>query len=339
MRKVGVPDEEVVGAFISQFYGENGPSAHSIPDEVLTPVLPESATGIREWLSERRGKKVALLLPKRGPRAKLIELANDNASHAFSEKRRSLEGVSDRLEDIQRRLRLPTLPRMVECLDISHLGGKDTSGGLVRMVDGEFDKSGYRSFHVKSVAEGDDYGAIYEVLSRRFRRALQQEGEVKEEGSGWEIPDLLVVDGGRGQLHAALKAARDLGLHDLAVVGLAKEREKVTGEVEVDRIYLPGQKNGIGIRPHTALVLLARLRDEAHRFANSIRKKQGKSHRLRSELESVPSLGPVTRKRLLSDIGGPIQIREASDEALLAVKGVTRRQVEALRKVFGKEES
>lgn len=336
MRKVGVPDEEVVGAFIAHYYGDEGPAAHAIPDEVLVPVLPESATGVQEWLSDRRGRKVALLRPQRGPRVKLMELANDNATHAFAEKRRSKDDVEERLMDIQRRLRLPTLPRVVECLDISHLGGQDTSGGLVRMVDGVFDKSGYRSFHVKREVEGDDYGAIHEVLSRRFRRAVEESEESRGGEVGWESPDLLVVDGGRGQLNVALTAARDLGLHELSIVGLAKEREKVTGETETDRVYLPGQKNGVTIRPHTALVLLARLRDEAHRFANSIRKKKGTAQRLRSELEDVPGVGAVTRKRILSAIGGPMEIREASDEALLGIPGVTRRQVESLRKRFGR---
>jgi excinuclease ABC subunit C len=127
-------------------------------------------------------------------------------------------------------------------------------------------------------------------------------------------------------------------LHELSIVGLAKEREKVTGETETDRVYLPGQKNGVTIRPHTALVLLARLRDEAHRFANSIRKKKGTTQRLRSELEDVPGVGAVTRKRILSAIGGPMEIREASDETLLGIPGVTRRQVESLRKRFGRSE-
>lgn len=341
MRKVGVPDEEVVGAFVAHFYGDEGPAAHAIPDEVLVPILPESATGVQEWLSERRGRKVKLLQPKRGPRVKLVEMAVDNAAHAFAEKQRAKDDVVSRLEDIQKRLRLPTVPHVIECLDISHLGGRDTSGGLVRMVDGELDKSGYRAYHLQRVAEGDDYGAIYEVLSRRFRRAVEvaertEEGEDRsEEREPWQRPDLLVVDGGRGQLNAALAASRDLGLHDLAIVGLAKERESVTGETMTDRVYLPGQKNGIGIRPHTALVLLARLRDESHRYANSVREKKGAGTRLRSELEDVPGVGAVTRKRLLSEIGGPMQIREATDEVLLS-KGVTKKQLEALRSRFGR---
>jgi excinuclease ABC subunit C len=175
---------------------------------------------------------------------------------------------------------------------------------------------------------------------------MQQEQERSDEESRhddpskrmpWESPDLLVVDGGRGQLNVALAAARDLELHDLPIVGLAKERETVTGETETDRVYLPGQKNGITIRPHTALVWLARLRDETHRFTNSVRERKGKASRLHSQLEDIPGIGPVLRKRLLSEIGGPMQIREASDERLLAISGVKTRHLEALRKRFGRD--
>jgi len=345
MRKVEVPDEEVVGAFIAHYYGEDGPAGHAVPDEVLVPVLPESPTGVSEWLSDRRGNKVKLSQPKRGPRAQLLKMACDNAAHAFQEKRRAAEDVEARLEDIQKRLRLPTLPHVIECCDISHLGGTNTAGGLVRMVDGELDKSGYRSYHVRSVSDGDDYGAMYEVLSRRFRRAREAEeggGEVLEVREGeapepsedrdaWHMPDLLVVDGGRGQLNAALAAARDLGLHDLSLVGLAKERENAAGQTLSDRVYLPGQKNGIPVRPHTALVLLARLRDESHRFANRVRERLGAAQRLRSELDGVPGIGPSTRKKLLTHIGGAKAIRQSTDEQLLAVPGVTRKHVEALR--------
>ncbi|HNS98373.1 MAG TPA: excinuclease ABC subunit UvrC [Polyangiaceae bacterium] len=346
MHKVEVGDEEVIGAFLLHYYGEQGPAAFAIPDEVIVPVLPESPKGVQEWLTERRGRKVQLLHPQRGPRSQLLALAMDNAAHAFAEKRRAKDDVQERLLDLQRRLRLPTIPRVVECLDISHHAGKDTSGGLVRMVDGQFDTTGYRSYHVHHAAEGDDYAAIYDVLSRRFRRAMQQEQERSDEESRhddpskrmpWESPDLLVVDGGRGQLNVALAAARDLELHDLPIVGLAKERETVTGETETDRVYLPGQKNGITIRPHTALVWLARLRDEAHRFANSVRERKGKASRLHSQLEDIPGIGPVLRKRLLSEIGGPMQIREASDERLLAISGVKTRHLEALRKRFGRD--
>jgi excinuclease ABC subunit C len=209
------------------------------------------------------------------------------------------------------------------------------------------DKKHYRSFHVKTVADGDDYGAMYEVLARRFRRGKaaklveSAEGPVEpeiEEAAGkpgsWELPDLFVVDGGRGQLGVALSAAHDLGLHDLPIVGLAKERETVTGEKMVDRVYLPGQKNGIPLRStSSALFFLARARDEAHRFANHARKKLGKARRLRSEIEDIPGLGPTARKALLRELGSMAGVREATDDRILKVTGITKRHLAALRKV------
>jgi excinuclease ABC subunit C len=155
-------------------------------------------------------------------------------------------------------------------------------------------------------------------------------------GAGdWDLPDLLVVDGGRGQLQIALSAAHDLGLHGLAIVGLAKERETVTGEKMVDRVYMPGQKNGIPLRPTSAaLFFLARARDEAHRFANHVRKRLGKSRRLRSDIEDIPGLGAAVRTALLRELGSLEAVRRATDEQILAVSGVTKRHLTALRRVI-----
>ena len=226
---------------------------------------------------------------------------------------------------MQQRLRLPKLPRRVECCDISHLGGEDTVGSIVAFYDGEPDKKRYKSYNVKSVGDGDDYGAMYEVLSRRFRRGRDAEAAEPQ----WELPDLFVVDGGPGQLAVALAAANDLGLEGLHVVALAKEREKPLSEKLVDRIYLPGQKNPIPLSGE--LFFLAHARDEAHRFANRARKRVGKRRRFASELDAVPGIGPKTKKALLKNLGSPEKIREASDETILAVPGVTRAQLKALR--------
>jgi excinuclease ABC subunit C len=340
MPRVEVPDDEVVAAFLRDHYAEDGPGGTLIPDEVLVPILPEGAAGVEEWLGDRREalarpgdrrRRVELFGPSRGPKKKLLELAMDNARHAFEEKRRAAEDVDERLARVQQRLRLPTLPRRIECIDISHLGGGDTVGAIVCLENGAPNKKRYKTFNVKSTNEGDDYAAMYEVLSRRFRRG-RDEGEGAET---WELPDLLVVDGGRGQLAIALTAAHDLGLHDLAVVGLAKEKENPLGEKLVDRVYLPGQKNPIPLRPNSPeLFLLARARDEAHRFANRGRKKVGKRRRLSSELDQVRGIGPKTRKALLTELGSVAAIRDATDERILAVPGVTQKQLDALRAHF-----
>jgi len=342
-KKLELPDDELVAAFLREHYGDEAGGVGLIPDEVLVPVLPDGADGVAEWLSERRGalpaegghrrRKVEISAPARGTKKHLLDLAMDNARHAFEEKRRTAEDMDERLARLQQRLRLPTLPRRIECVDISHLGGSDTVGAVVALEGGQPAKKRYRTYKVRGVSDGDDYAAMYEVLARRFRRGrAAEEGDEKTE---WELPDLLVVDGGRGQLAVALAAASDLGLHELAVVGLAKEKETPLGDKVVDRIYLPGQKNPIPLRPNSPeLFLLARARDEAHRFANRGRKKSGKRRTFESELDRVAGIGEKTRTALLTTLGSVPAIREASDEAILAVPGVTKKQLAALRSHF-----
>ena len=346
IRGAELPDDEVLAGFLGEHYGV---MTAMIPDEILVPLLPEGAEGTEEWLSEQRGRKVSILAPQRGQRADLLKMAAENAAHAFREKQRSSDDLEARLEEIRERLRLPTLPHRIECCDISHLGGGDTVGSIVSLEDGQPDRKRYRSFHVKTTADGDDYAAMYEVLARRFRRgknaraeaaasaeaAPVEGGEAPASGSEWELPDLLVVDGGRGQLQVALSAARDLGLHGLPIVGLAKERETQAGDKMVDRVYLPGQKNGIPLRStSSALFFLARARDEAHRFANHGRKRLGKARRLRSEIEDIPGIGRGARTALLRELGSLDAVRRATDAQILAVPGVTRRHLTALRKVI-----
>ena len=334
--RVEVTDDEVVAAFLREQYGDE--SARAVPDEVLVPTLPEGADGIGEWLSENRqerarqlgvraAKRVVLVRPERGPRRQLLEMAQDNARHAFEEKRRASEDLEERLTRLQAKLRLPTLPRRIECCDISHLGGQDTFGSVVALYNGAPDKQRYRTYKVTSVDGGDDYGAMAEVLERRFRRGKEAKGE-----GSWALPDLFVVDGGRGQLAVAEAAARDLGLSELRLAGLAKERETALGDRLVDRIYLPGQKNPIALKPNSPeLFLLAWARDEAHRFANRSRERSGQRRRLTSELDAVPGIGPKTRQALLSHFGSLANVREASDAQLLAVPGIHRGHVRALR--------
>lgn len=357
LRGVELPDEEILSGFLAQYY-DDSQLVDVIPDEILLPVLPELAEGVEELLTERRGRRVSLIVPQRGPRVDLLAMAKDNAQHAFREKQRSADDIEARLEDLRERLRLPSLPRRIECCDISHLGGGDTVGAIVALLDGQPDKKHYRGFRVKTKTEGDDYLAMYEVLARRFRRGRTareaRDAEAMAESVAempadpdaavvaeapaevdWDLPDLFVVDGGRGQLNVALAAARDLGLHGMPIVGLAKERETVAGEKMVDRVYLPGQKNGIALRPgSSSLFFLARARDEAHRSANHIREKLGKARRLRSEIEDIPGLGDATRKTLLRELGSMAALRAATDAQILAVTGVTKRHLTAIRKVI-----
>jgi excinuclease ABC subunit C len=345
MKNVELPDDEVVATFLREHYGEGGSGEAHVPDEIIVPVLPEGVDGVSEWLVERRSEvvdsrrtKVEVLAPARGPRRALLEMATENAKHSFEEKRRAADDIDERLARVQERLRLPTLPRRIECCDISHLGGSDTVGAVVALLDGQPDKKRYRTYIVRSAGPGDDYQAQFEVLSRRFKRGkLAKEAPEGEQDSDWQLPDLFVVDGGRGQLGVALAAAHDLGLHDLCIVGLAKEKENVAGDKLVDRVYLPGQKNPIPLRPNSPeLFLLARARDEAHRFSNKGRTKVGKRRRFESELDTISGIGPKTRTALLKTLGSVAALREASDEAILAVPGVTRRHLAVLREALAK---
>jgi len=358
VKQAEIPDEEIVAAFLAQHYGgarTDEAIAAPTPEEIILPCDPEGREGIAEWLAERAGHRVALLLPKRGARVDLLALANDNAKHAFTEKRRQSDDVQERLRDLQERLRLPALPRRIECCDISHLGGGDTVGAVVAMLDGELDKKRYRTFHVHGaeLRDGginDDYAAMYEVLARRFRRA-KAAGVAQEPSDNaptednpqpeqpdepeWDLPDLFVVDGGRGQLGVALTAAHDLGLHELPIVGLAKERETIGGETLTDRVYLPWQNIPIPLKSNTAaLFFLARLRDEAHRSSNRAREKLGKKRRFHSALDDVRGIGKKTKALLLARFGSVAAIKEAPDDALLAVEGVQMRHVKALREAF-----
>ncbi len=364
-RQVNISDDEVVAALLRELYGTAG--QRRIPERILLPVLPDGAAGVEEWLAEQRAEqhrargsvaesdpqkrapkkhsqRVALECPQRGARRRLLELAQENAAHAFGEKRRAAEDIDARLEKLQQRLRLPTLPRNIECTDISHLGGLDTVGSLVALTDGEPDKSRYRTYHVKTKTDGDDYAAMYEVLSRRFRRGRAAKVDAAanaDAGSAdWELPDLFVVDGGRGQLAVAVSAAHDLGLFELQICGLAKERENVAGDKLVDRVYLPGQKNPIALRPNCPeLFLLARARDEAHRFANRGRSRLGKARRFQSRLDQIAGIGPKSKEALLRHFGTVDNVRSASRQELLAVEGINSGHVRALERYWESEES
>lgn len=352
-RRVEVPDDEVVAGFLREHYGEDGSGEALIPDEILVPVLPEGSLGVVEWLNERRQtfardrgertRQVELLAPCRGAKKGLLDMARQNAEHAFREKRRTEDDISERLAKLQAWLRLPALPRRIECVDISHLAGQDTVGAIVRFDHGAPDKKGYRTYRVRGIPPGDDYAAIFQVLSRRFRRgrdaaALPEsacgETEVRGglEAAAWDLPDLLVVDGGPGHLRVALAAASDLGLSELAIVALAKERESQLGDKLVDRVYLPGQKNPIALRPNSPeLFLLARARDEAHRFSNRGRKRVGRRRSFASALEELAGIGPKIRRALLREFGSLEAVRQATDQELLKIPHLTRARLQAIR--------
>jgi excinuclease ABC subunit C len=323
LRDAHLPDDELIGAFVTEYYLRGS----FVPDEVLIPAQVEAAEGLTELLAEQKHGRVVLLHPQRGPKASLLRMAMENAAHAFREKQRSREDLGSRLQSVAEKLGLPKPPLRFECIDVSHTGGQDTVAAIVAFRDGEPDRKRYRSFHIRGVSGGDDFGAMREALTRRFKRG-------KDNEAGWELPDLLVVDGGRGQLGIALAVLAELELSSLPVVGLAKEKQNVMGEELVDRVYVPGRKNPVEVRSAThGLVLLARARDEAHRVSNALRVRLGKGQRLRTRLDDIRGVGKKTRVALLRKLGSMEAVSAASQDELVAA-GATNKQARAIVEHF-----
>jgi excinuclease ABC subunit C len=305
------PDAEILSSFLVQRYA----GAPRIPDEVLLPAELPDAEAISELLGEARGKAVRVFHPQRGPRVEQLRLAQLNAKEALAARRGDAAAVAAKLEGAQMKLGLKAPPRRIECLDIAHLGGTDTVGALSAVVDGAIDRAKARKYKLRGAHAGDDYGAIAEVLRRRFERAKAGE-------AGWEPPDLLVIDGGRGQLARALAVLEELGFKEQETVSIAKERAGVES-APCDRVFVPGRANPLPLKPETAaLHLLAMARDEAHRLANSFQAKRHRKSTIRSALDDIPGVGPALRKRLLAQLGSMARIRGASEEELAAVPGV-----------------
>ncbi len=319
-----LPDGEVLEAVLTQFYQA---TARDVPDEILLPVPVSDAAVRAEYLSERRGRKVVLVAPQRGDKLRLVEMAQANARQSFLERRSAAEEGARQVAELERRLGLPGPPRRIECVDIATLQGNETVGAVVSFVDGRPWKDGYRRLRIRSVEGSDDFASVAEVLGRRFRPGPKRR----------DPPDLLVIDGGLGQLGAAKAVLEELGLGALPVVGLAKERvarDPVAREIQrrPDRVFLPGRKNPVVLRSNsTALFLLQRVRDEAHRFANTYHRTLRGRARLRSLLDGVEGVGPGRRRALLRHFGSARRVRDATREELMQVPGISLALAERIK--------
>lgn len=306
------PSEELLPSFVNLYYAQD----NFVPGEVLLPVELEGAEALEELLSEKRGQRVRVLVPRRGAKVELLALAQKNAEQAFVDRQRTREESLAILERLQQKLHLVRRPRRMECFDISHFQGSAVVASQVAITDGELDKARYRRFRVKTVDGNDDFAAMYEIVSRRARRGL----------ADGDLPDLLVIDGGKGQLASALAALKDAGVEGLDVVGLAKARDlEVTDEGATrseERVFVPGRKDPIVLPQRSAeLFLLTRLRDEAHRFAITYQQRVLRRRNLHSQLEDIPGVGEGRRKALLRHFGSVKRVREADIEALAEVVG------------------
>jgi len=320
----GTQDEderEVMAAFLKQFYEE----AAYIPPEVLLPEQIEEALIIEQWLRTKRGAKVALQVPRRGQKRRLVALAAENATETLAALRAQWQADAHKheqaLAEIQKALELPKPPARIECYDISTTQGTEIVGSMVVFVQGVPRKSGYRRFVVRSVHGQDDYASMREVLERRFRRwqiATSDEALGSRDIKGWaKLPDLLIVDGGKGQLGVAVEVLKAFDLLDrIPVAGLAKQREE---------IFLPGRGKPVLLpRRSQGLYLVQRVRDEAHRFAITHHRTRRRRAGVASQLDGIPGVGPARRNALLKTFGSLSAIRAASVEQLAAVPGVPR---------------
>jgi excinuclease ABC subunit C len=308
------PDEQVMGELLTQYYQGN----RFVPDEILLPVGLEDREVREEYLGERKGKKVAIFAPQRGDKRQLVEMAIDNARQSFSERHDQEKAREKMLLELQSQLRLKQYPQRIECFDISTIHGAHAVGSMVTFINGEPDKNRYRHYRIRSIdpsTGGDDFGMMLEVLKRRFARGKEQS----------DLSDLVVVDGGKGQLAMALAAMREVSVTGVDVVGLAKMRVQSaprSSEIErsEERVFLPGQSNPVILRRNSnALFLLQRVRDEAHRFAITYHKKLRSKQTLYSALDRIPGIGGVRKRALLRAFGSIKRMGEATLEDLVKV--------------------
>jgi excinuclease ABC subunit C len=372
-REQEFPAAEILSSFLSLYYDQN-----PAPDEVLVPIEPTEADALADVLAERRARKVRLLTPQRGAKADLLEVAARNAEQSFRSWQEKDERREQALAALVRALHLVRPPRWMECYDISTFQGALAVGSGVSMKDGEPDKANYRRYKVKGVAGQDDFAMLYEVITRRLKRGLA-------EGC---FPDLIVIDGGKGQLNAALAAAKDLGVPTrpsaglpgmpfVELCGLAKSRlldAATLGTTRVigrrgrkgggsgapggpadladaaetaergfvselarspERVFLPGRKDPVVLRQNSAeLFLLARLRDEAHRFAITFHRKLRRERNFRSVLEDIEGIGAGRKKALLRHFGSLKRVKESTLDEIAEVEGFGPKQAAAVFEFF-----
>ncbi|MFM2105464.1 MAG: hypothetical protein RL338_496 [Chloroflexota bacterium] len=317
-------DGEVLAGFVEQYYAR----AASVPPQLLVPTALPDEGDLTSFLGTRRGSGVRIAVPQRGEKRQLMALAARNAAETLA--REEARRLADdgrtlaALEGLAEALGLPGPPLRIECYDISNLQGTASVGSMVVFEEGRPRSAEYRRFRIGTVEGPNDFASHQEVLRRRFRRSGDPgdaNGSVR-----WRMPDLVVIDGGKGQVSAAKEVLDELGLHDLPVVGLAKEREELFAPGAADPVLLPPTS--------PALYLVQRLRDEAHRFAISYHRDLRAKRGVRSALDDLPGVGPKRKRALLRTFGSVARIREAPVEALAAVPGISPALAERIREAL-----
>jgi excinuclease ABC subunit C len=351
VEKSGDPEDSgqahLVEQFLTQFYGDQAElggaadeSTNPVPRQILVPVLPPNAEQLETWLCHLRGSRVSLRVPMRGDKRALAETVKRNAQDALAQHKLKRAGDftarSAALQSIQEALGLADAPLRIECVDISHVQGTDVVASLVVFEDGLPRKSDYRHYAIREAAgdgRSDDVASIAEVTRRRFARHvsdLQNTSVLTAEGKSRRFaypPNLYVVDGGAPQVNAAAAVLDELGVTDVAVIGLAKRLEEVWVPSEPDPVILPRNSEG--------LFLLQRVRDEAHRFAITYHRSKRSKRMTASALDSVPGLGEHRRKALVTHFGSVARLKEASVEEITSVPGIGTTTAKAVLEALG----
>jgi len=319
-------DEDLIATFLTQYYREG----RSIPREILVPRLLEDASSVEQILSERSHHTLKLVFPRRGEKVDLLKMGNQNANLAFTRQLQKEKNQEEILEELQSSLRLKELPRRMECYDISNIQGKESIGSMVTFLGGVPAPKLYRLFKIKTVAGANDFASLYEVLSRRLRRSRATQGQEIE--SPWALPNLMIIDGGKGQLNAAIQATKDLGVEGVELISLAKSRlldspplkSSPGKERSEERVFLRGRKDPVFLNPRSsALFLLMKARDEAHRFGIESHRKLRKRTSLVSALDKIEGVGKVRRQKLLQVFGSLKRIKAAEVSDLAKALGAS----------------
>ncbi|MFP6869016.1 MAG: excinuclease ABC subunit UvrC [Nitrospinota bacterium] len=317
---------EAVSGFVKQYYmGQS-----YFPAEVLLPSAPPDAGVIARWLSRQRGRKVAVLTPRRGGKRRLVEMACENAGESLGREEVQLSKDQATLEAIRQALGLDDIPVRIEAFDISNLHGSQIVGASVTFRNGRALKDGYRRYRIRSVSgRADDFAAMREIVSRRMERIVNE---------GGEMPGLILIDGGKGQLSSAAGALEEVGVADVGLCSISKGRT-ADNPGDQDVFFLPGRSEPVRMKEGSPeKLLLQRVRDEVHRFALTYHRSRRAKEDLRSGLDDVPGLGPKRRRNLLRVFGSLRGVIQAPDAQLLVVEGITPRIVAAIREHLGGRE-
>jgi excinuclease ABC subunit C len=304
----GLPDEEVLSSFLHQYYREG----KFIPEQILIPKTLLEQNFVEQWLSEQKGKRVRIVVPLKGDKKHLLKMACENAQQFLLGKEDLKKDEKKLLEVLKEKLRLKKVPWRIEAFDISNLQGGNAVGSMVSFKNGKPDKERYRHFKIKTIEGADDTGMMYEVLLRRYQKAVEEK----------DLPDLVLLDGGKGQLHVAQEVFKELKVNEVDLISLVKERTVESNRLSrvrktEEKVFHPQYKEPILLGRHSPLLhLLDRIRDEAHRFAITYHKKVRAKEMIQSVLREIPGIGELRQKELLKYFGSVEKIKEATKEEL-----------------------